>query len=240
MSKYKCDFCEEPASVSDDSPGFRASDARIFQGWSSSLCESCCEFAREKGFDITKLAERRRLSSAFRPQDFKGYRKQRPPQPSSALQTDTSPPPPQPVPASQTCELRPRPQARLKKWVKLFALGGLLLGLSGFVFAPSTEIASALCVLCSAPAIVLLICEANRCPDCEAWWSVKEVRRENIETYMTTKSVTRKKERRNAKGELIHTDTWQEDVPVEMALDKVTFKCKYCLSVRTEKQRHET
>jgi len=56
---------------------------------------------------------------------------------------------------------------------------------------------------------------------------------------MTRKSVTRKKEIRDAKGELIHTETWQEDVPVEMAVDRVTFKCKYCLRVHTEKHKHE-
>jgi len=239
MSKHKCDFCEEPASVSDDSPGFRASDAGIFQGWSSSLCESCCEFAQKKGFDITKLAERKRLSSAFRPQDFKGYRKQRPPQSSSALQADAPPSVPESIPAPQTGVPPPRPQARLKMWVKLFALAGFLLGLSGFAFTPDTETAVGLCVFCSLPIIVLLICAAKRCQTCKAWWSVREIGRENLERYMTRKSVTRKKEIRDAKGELIHTETWQEDVPVEMAVDRVTFKCKYCLRVHTEKHKHE-
>ena len=233
MAKYTCDYCAEPKSVADDSPGFRAADASILKGWASSLCESCCEFAQKKGFDIAKLAERKRLSTAFRPQDFKGYRKQRPPQSSSAPEADVA------SPRSQTVETPPRPQARLKKWVKLFALGAFLLGLCGSAFTPDTETTVGLWVFCSLPIIVLLICAAKSCENCNAWWSVGEVGRENLETYMTTKSVTRSKERKNAKGELIHTETWQEDVPVEMAVDRVTFKCKYCLRVHTQEQKHE-
>ena len=239
MAKHTCDYCGEPNSVADDSPGFRAADASIFKGWASSLCESCCEFAQKKGFDITKLAERKRLSTAFRPQDFKGHRKQRPPQANSAPEADVAPPLPQPIPAPQIVETPPRPQARLKKWVKLFALGGLLVGLSGSAFTPDTDTTVGLWVFCSLPIIVLLICASKRCQNCKAWWSVSEIDRENLERYMTTKSVTRKKERKNAKGELIETETWQEDVPVEMAVDRVTFKCKYCLRVHTEKHKHE-
>lgn len=77
MTKHRCDFCQEPDSVPDNSPGFRASDASLFQGWASSLCEICIEFAQQKGFDITKLEERKRLSSAFKTDDFKRYRQQR-------------------------------------------------------------------------------------------------------------------------------------------------------------------
>jgi len=239
MSKHKCDFCEEPASVSDDSPGFRASDAGMFQGWSSSLCESCCEFAQMKGFDITKLAERKRLSSAFRAQDFKGYRKQRPPQSSSAIQAGAAPLLPQPIPAPQTVETPRRPQARLKKLVKLFALGGFLLGLSGSAFSPDSETTVGLWVVCSVPIIIFLICASNRCRNCTAWWSVEEIDRERLGTYDTTKRVTRKKERRDATGQLIHTEAWEEDVPITMAVDEVTFRCKYCQRVHTEKRKHE-
>jgi hypothetical protein len=239
MAKHTCDYCGEPNSVADDSPGFRATDASIFKGWASSLCESCCEFAQKKGFDITKLAERKRLSTAFRPQDFKGYRKQWVPQSGSAAQAVGVEALPQTIPAPKAIETPQRPQARLKKWVKLFALGGLLIGLLGSAFTPDTETTVGLWVFCSPPIIMLLICASNRCPDCKAWWSVDEVGRKNLETYMTTKSVTRKKERRDAKGQLIHTETWKEDVPVEMAVDRVTFRCKYCQKVHTQKQKHE-
>ncbi len=239
MARYTCDYCGEPNSVAGDSPGFRAADAGIFKGWASSMCESCCEFAQKKGFDVTKLAERKRLLTAFRPQDFKGYRKQKPPQSGSALQADAAPPVSQPISAPQAVEAPPRPQARLKKWVKLFALVGFLLGLFGSAFTPDTETTVGLWVFCSVPIIVLLICGSNRCRNCKAWWSVEEIDRERLGTYDTTKSVTRKKERRDAKGQLIHTETWQEDVPVTMAVDEVTFKCKYCQRVHTEKRKHE-
>lgn len=239
MARHTCDYCGEPNSVADDSTGFRAADAGIFNGWASSLCESCCQFAQEKGFDITKLAERKRLSAAFRPQDFKGYRKQWPPQSSPVVQAAAVEALPQTIPAPKATEAPVRPQARLKKWVKLFALGGLLIGLLGSAFTPDTDTTVGLCVLCSLPIILLLICASNRCPDCKAWWSVAEVGRERLGTYDTTKRVTRRKERRDTKGQLIHTETWQEDVPITMAVDEVTFRCKYCQRVHTEKRKHE-
>lgn len=141
---------------------------------------------------------------------------------------------------NNTVEKPPPPQAQFKKWVKRFALVGFSLGLVGSLFTPDTQTTVGLWAVCSVPIAFLIICASRRCENCKAWWSVAEIDRERLGSYDTMKSVTRTKERRDAKGRLIHTDTWEEDIPITISIDEVTYKCRYCQRVHSEERKNES
>jgi ribosomal protein L44E len=153
-------------------------------------------------------------------------------------QSSTSQPQPQErrQPAPQTAEPSRYKRPELKTWIKILVGCGTLVGALCFELPQFPVWLFSISCL---PLVPMLAGLRTRCPACNSWWSLHEIQRVCLDRHMSTKTVPRRVERRNGRGEIIHVDTWDECVPVQVATDNVTYQCQRCAHSYTATETYE-
>ncbi len=128
------------------------------------------------------------------------------------------------------------PQRKLKRWIGFCALGGLAsIGL-GFLI-PSQQIW--LSVAGAAPILVCLQGASTACEKCGGWWSQREVGREKIDSFTRHEKEEQKTVIKDARGNVLRTETRQGYRPVDVSVYNVDYRCRYCGAEHTERKERK-